>query len=483
MKSNALKIGILSIILIIICFSVIVIFGNKYTLHIKGITEENIKLEIDQDEEYVELINKEFENNTLSLTFKSKKEGKAWINVESTDYSTIFSLYSHKFGIITYDNFFGDARYNEIIPISILIVLICITNIYIKKYKKSIKDNMYKYKNIFYLGLIILLSSMIIDQFLHIFNYHGLSETIERIIRLTNIVSFMILPLAIIISILLIISNIILIKKEGFTWRNMLGIILSITFFALVFVPNIIDYILQKPEFVEFHRETSILRFIQMFIESLIYGLVVYFEFIFIGTIIISIKAAKHIPSFNKDYIIILGCMIKKDGSLTNILKSRVDRAIEFSKLQKDATGQDIIFIPSGGQGSNEVIPEGEAIKNYLLQKGIKKNNIIVENKSINTLENIEYSNKIIKAHNKKANIAYSTTNYHVFRAGTIATSLGIKVEGIGSKTKPYFWINAFIREFIATVNTERKKHLLIFIVLLLMNIFMIQILYLAIIL
>ena len=152
------------------------------------------------------------------------------------------------------------------------------------------------------------------------------------------------------------------------------------------------------------------------------------------------------------------GCMIKKDGSLTPLLKSRVDRAIEFSKMQKSATGKSIVFVPSGGKGSLEIISEAEAINKYLLDQGISKDSILIENKSKNTYENIKFSNELIKKTNKNANIAFSTTNFHVFRAGIIASNQNIKIEGIGSKTKAYFWINAFIREFISTLYSEKRK-------------------------
>ena len=66
------------------------------------------------------------------------------------------------------------------------------------------------------------------------------------------------------------------------------------------------------------------------------------------------IKASRHIPEFDKDYIIILGCQIKSDGTLTKLLKARVDKAIEFSKKQKEKTGKDIIFIPSGGKATTK---------------------------------------------------------------------------------------------------------------------------------
>ena len=39
-------------------------------------------------------------------------------------------------------------------------------------------------------------------------------------------------------------------------------------------------------------------------------------------------------------------------------------------------------------------------------------------------------------------------------------------MECVGAKTKAYFWINAFIREFIATIYSEKKNHILIVILI-----------------
>ena len=51
-------------------------------------------------------------------------------------------------------------------------------------------------------------------------------------------------------------------------------------------------------------------------------------------------------------------------------------------------------------------------------------------------------------------------------------------MEGIGSKTKSYFWINAFIREFIGTLYSEKKKHILFFLLIVIIIIIMIWIKY-----
>ena len=80
--------------------------------------------------------------------------------------------------------------------------------------------------------------------------------------------------------------------------------------------------------------------------------------------------------------------------------------------MQKENTGKNIVFIPSGGKGTDEVIAEAQAMKKYLMEQGIKEENIIVEDKSKNTYENVKLSDKIIRERNKDAKVAFSTTNY-----------------------------------------------------------------------
>ena len=185
-----------------------------------------------------------------------------------------------------------------------------------------------------------------------------------------------------------------------------------------------------------------------------------------IMTLYCNIMAARHKPHLNKDFIIILGAQIKSDGTLTPLLKARVDKAIEFAKKQQEKNGKNIIFIPSGGQGANEIISEAEAMKNYLIENNIKAENIIIENKSINTMQNMKFSKEKIDEINKDGKIIFATTNYHVFRSGVIASKEGINCEGIGSKTKWYFYVNAMIREFIANLFLQKKQHALIIIII-----------------
>ena len=89
---------------------------------------------------------------------------------------------------------------------------------------------------------------------------------------------------------------------------------------------------------------------------------------------------------------------------------------------------------------------------------------IIKEDKSVNTFQNMLFSKRVIEkdcGDTDGVNIAFSTTNYHVFRGYTLAKKVGMKVKGLSAKTKLYFFPNAFIREFIGLIWEQKLRHLL----------------------
>ena len=475
-----LKALILAIILMVISAIVIIANGKTYTIKYDNVNLENfdeLKIEI-EDENVVKCVEKSIKDGVLNIKLESVSKGKTFFTVTLSENTYLAkSIYVHDFGIITINEYMGDSTGSIIIPISFTIWLIYVLYLLIISYKRSTKENMYQYKNIVYLGVIFFTIFSIISNCRSLMDYKGLINTIYGII---NAFSFMftLFPIVFIVSILVIISNIVLIKKEGFNFTNILGIILGTLLCFATIVPDLMYRALYTATWIDVHNQNGIGLYIYNFVEATISIIITYIECILFGTIIMGIKSAKHIPAFDKDYIIILGCQIKKDGTLTNLLKGRVDRAIAFGKMQKEKANKDIVYVPSGGKGSDEVISEAQAMKNYLVEQGIQEENILLEDKSKNTFENISFSNKLIKEKMENAKIAFSTTNYHVFRAGNIATLQSLKFEGIGAKTKSYFWINAFIREFIATIFSEKKKHIAIIISILIFTALLIAITY-----
>lgn len=443
---------LLSILLFSISFLIILNKGQKLEFNQRLEDLENIDIYCP---EYIITCNYEKKDDYVHFNISSKKPGKAIItfNNNNTQKNTELNIFVHRFGIITLGSYFGYCNGDIYFIASFYIIMVTIIISLIKKYGQNIKSNLYSYENSILFGLIIFI---MIPTIIHLFffvydlqnNYHN---TIQNLIFALNsdktlllITSF---PGAAILTILVTISNLKLLKKEGKRWTNMLGIILG-GFFLL---SSLFAVLVGSLYFYNIYINI---------INDIIILFITYLECVFIGTCISGYISAKHIPKFDKDYIIILGCKIKEEGTLTPLLQSRVDKAIEFSKYQKEKNNKDIIFIASGGKGNDEIISEAKAIENYLLEQGIKKEKILIEDQSTNTYENIKFSNEKIKKQKKDAKIAFSTTNYHVFRAGIIAKKQNLEIEGIGAKTKSYYWVNAFIREFAATLKSEKKSHI-----------------------
>ena len=338
--------------------------------------------------------------------------------------------------------------------------------------KNQYEKRKYDYKIIMNLGLLIFINVNILRQINLLIQNWNVLNIVDIYMNTLNSFSFfamLTLPCIIILSIYSIITNIILIKKEGFSPRRSLGIILGA--FALIgLLGSQGIYILLKNALLGTDRQ-----FIKFALDICINATMSYFYTLIIATLYCNIRAARHIPTFDQDFIIILGSKIREDGSLTPLLQARVDKAIDFGNKQYEATKKKIVYVPSGGQGKDEVTAEAEAIKKYLMSKGIKENQIMIEDKSKNTIENMKFSKNKIEEVNKDAKISFSTTNYHVFRSGVIANAQGLDCEGMGSKTKWYFYTNALIREFIANLVQERKSHIIL---ILLINISLIVLIF-----
>jgi len=102
-------------------------------------------------------------------------------------------------------------------------------------------------------------------------------------------------------------------------------------------------------------------------------------------------------------------------------------------------------------------------MKGYLLSQGVPEERIIEEDRSASTFENMKFSKQKILETGKEGKIAFSTTNYHVFRSGLYARRVKMRAVGMGAKTKWYFWPNAAVREFVGLLTEHRGKQALIF--------------------
>ena len=462
--------------------------GNEYTYirsdfgtNVDKVTDVYV-FDPESERGMVDIVSWENTDKSVVIKLRSVNPGRVFIMIKGERCQTLLIFHVHKNGVITADRFFGDCTGASAVITAILIYLIALGIYFVIKFRESMKESLYKYDNILYIGLISFDIYLIYSQICALINKNGINGALMTSVSAAQSIVMFTAPVVFIATILVTVSNIQLIRKEGRTWRNMLGLILGIILGIGSLLPYFIWLWMFYTDVIDTHYERGFGRFFEMLLENTVSSYVFYLECILLGTIIIAVKAAKHIPAFDKDYIIIHGCQIRKDGTLTKLLQSRADRAIEFAKLQKEATGKDIIFVPSGGKGNDEIISEGEAIKRYLLENGISEDKIIKEDDSTSTEENVKLAMDKMRDNfgSDGYKAAFATTNYHVFRTGMLADKMGLKAEGIGSRTKAYFWINAFVREFIATVVKEKKTHIKVALILLAVNVISVLMLYIS---
>ena len=164
------------------------------------------------------------------------------------------------------------------------------------------------------------------------------------------------------------------------------------------------------------------------------------------------------------DYVMILGARVKGENP-TKSLMERIKAATEYLKKNPE-----VKVIATGGQGKNENVAEGLAIKRELLKNGISEDRIILENKSKNTVENFRFSLEKIKniengknvlnnnEKNRKIKVLIVTNDYHIFRSKNIARKVGFdnenyEIYGLPAKTPLISIPKSYFREFLSNVN------------------------------
>ncbi len=487
-KNGLVSVLMLGVLLLLMSFLTILITGRRCTVRtefikpVDGLSIDDFKVSLD-DEGIVNIDETYIKDGCIITELSFVSRGKTCLEIIGPDGRYGFQkIYAHRVGIITVEYYFGMVNGGWVIALSYVLFLWTLSLYLLVRCSASLRRDMFSYDNIALLGVTIAVIFHMLQQASGLANYNGPMDSILSVMDLGTGISLILLPIAFVVSVFVMITNIRLLIKEGRKLKNILGTALGLGLMLLTLTPSFIYRIASSMPTLETQREGSIGHIAEIFAENIIYSLVAYLECVLMATIILGLAAAKNVPSFDMDYVMILGCRMKKDGTLTNLLKGRVDRAVDFAKRQKEATGKDVIFVPSGGQGADEPLSEAQAMKNYLLSIGIPEERILAEDKSLNTYQNFGYSKELIDKHfgSENAKIAFSTTNYHVFRSGMYASKQGIKVQGMGSKTKVYFWVNAFVREFIATLEAKKKLHMAAIGVIILLNIQMAVIFWLA---
>ena len=128
------------------------------------------------------------------------------------------------------------------------------------------------------------------------------------------------------------------------------------------------------------------------------------------------------------DCIIVLGCYVDDDGTLSAMLHDRLQRGLE---LYDAGAAPKIIM--SGDHGRTDY-DEVNAMKQYAVNNGVPSEDVFMDHAGFSTYETMYRARDIFQAEK----VIIVTQEYHLYRAIYIAQELGLEAYGVSSDYREY---------------------------------------------
>ncbi len=154
------------------------------------------------------------------------------------------------------------------------------------------------------------------------------------------------------------------------------------------------------------------------------------FAILFISTLIIYIImmcviARLDYPLLTKKEkaVIVLGAGLNAT-QVSETLKRRLDSAVRFYNKHEGVT-----ICVTGSQGQNEIIPEAQAMRQYLLDNSIPADDILYDPESPDTYTNIKNALTLFRERgvDLSGGVLIATNHFHCYRSAAYAKMHGIK--------------------------------------------------------
>lgn len=129
------------------------------------------------------------------------------------------------------------------------------------------------------------------------------------------------------------------------------------------------------------------------------------------------------------DCILVLGCKVKENGTPSDMLRDRLNRAIELYKM-----GAAPKLLMSGDHGRKNY-NELAIMKQYAINAGVPSSDIFMDHAGFSTYESVYRAKEIFKARK----IIIVTQEYHLYRALYVANQLEVEAFGVASDYQRYW--------------------------------------------
>jgi uncharacterized SAM-binding protein YcdF (DUF218 family) len=245
-------------------------------------------------------------------------------------------------------------------------------------------------------------------------------------------------------------------KKIGYSIFLIIGILgIFDTLFLLTynivntgtFIPGVMGIIFVVGAYLKLKRNVVFIKSFKLKCIAAVVICLITVSFIIIESLICI--SAKSDETSKVEYVILLGAGLNGE-QITATFKYRIDMCYDY--LVKNPS---IKVIVTGGRGIGESISEAEAMKKYLVARGVSENRITMEDRATSTYENFKYSKELIDkedTENKRPSVMIITSDFHMFRSKILAKKVGFEPKGISAKTWSGVLINCCIREYIAII-------------------------------
>jgi uncharacterized SAM-binding protein YcdF (DUF218 family) len=251
----------------------------------------------------------------------------------------------------------------------------------------------------------------------------------------------LIVPIAVVVlGVALLVNGWTMLRREGRSVSNQLSLIAGVGVFVLPAVSLGLIQTLGQSGLV---------------LAGLVAIVSVYLSTAFVSFALYSIVYARRRRVADPAAIVVHGAGLMC-GQVTPLLRGRLDRALEVYRAAVREGEKRPVLVPSGGQGTDESRAEATAMAEYLREQGVPHLDIMPEDHSRTTEENLQLSQALLREADINGPIVLVTSDYHVLRTASLARRSGIDGHVVGSRTASYYVPSAFLREFVALLVENR---------------------------
>lgn len=143
------------------------------------------------------------------------------------------------------------------------------------------------------------------------------------------------------------------------------------------------------------------------------------------------------------DCILVLGCKVGTDGTLSHMLEDRLRQGVALYEL-----GAAPKLLMSGDHGTPEY-DEVDAMKRYAVDAGIASQDVFMDHAGFSTYESVYRAKEVFEVQR----VIIVTQEYHLYRALMVAREMGLEAYGVAVNYRTYVGqTSRDIREILARV-------------------------------